>query len=368
MRFAIDLTACWRARVGMVTVALELARAMIANGGGDDFTIVCSRERPASLKGLECEAVLAPYRHELALKLSWLPAIEGRLDCDAILYPYWPIPPRRRAGAPPAAFFVYDLTFRLHPGEVPWQQRAYLGTILPPALRQAAAVFVNTETTRRDLLDAYPLPGLAERITVVPAGPATPARAGPLPDGLAPGFILAVGTIEPRKNYARLLVAYRELKRRGDVPPLVFAGRPGWAYGSTLDDLMKEPGVVYLGHVDEPTLSALYENAAVLACPSIYEGFGLPRLEAMAHGVPVVIGAAGSLPEVAAGAAVEVDPLDTAAIADGIERALHDEALRARLSEAGRRRSMDFTWENAAERTLGVLRRIASSRPVATPS
>src|SRR5258708_12670405 len=229
---------------------------------------------------------------------------------DAFLYRYWPSPRRRRQGAPPAAVVVNDLAFRLRPAEVPWQQRAYFGTVLGPALRQAAAVVVPTETTRRDLLAAYPMAGLDERVTVIPYGFRAPAAAGSLPDGIRPGFILAVGTIEPRKNYPRLLAAYRLLRQRGSVPQLVIAGRPGWAYGDTLDRIKSEPGVLYLGHVDEPTLAALYENASVLALPSLYEGFGLPLLEAMARGVPAVIGKTAALPELAGRPPPDADPQD----------------------------------------------------------
>jgi glycosyltransferase involved in cell wall biosynthesis len=371
-RFAIDVTACWRPqRVGMVTVAVELARALVAGRGSSDaFTLLCSRERPPAFADLECEAVLAPYRHEVVLKARWLPMVEPQLGCDAILYPYWPSPPRRRRGAPPAAIFVHDLAFRLRPDEVPWQQRAYFGTILGPALKQAAAVLVPSETTRRDLLSSYPVPGLEERVTVVPEGLSAPAKAGALPDGIEPGFILAVGTVEPRKNYSRLLPAYRRLRSQPGalnsltgpprVPQLVIAGRPGWAYGDTLQKIRDEPGVRYLGHVDEPTLAALYESASVLAFPSLYEGFGLPLLEAMAQGVPAVIGKSGALPELAGGSAIEVDPEDVDDIAAGLEKLLSDSELRNALGEAGKRRAAGFTWEKAAASTLEILRRIGA--------
>jgi len=346
----------------MVTVATELARALVAERDGDAYTLLCSRERPPSLADLDCDAVLAPYRHELALKLRWLPAVEGRLGGDAILYPYWPSPPRRQSGAPPVAMFVYDLAFRLRPAEVPWQQRVYLGSILRPALRQAAAVLVISNKTRQDLLDCYPLPGLEGKVSVVPLGVPTTVAAGPLPDGLEPGFILAVGTIEPRKNYPRLLAAYRALRARSDAPPLVIAGRPGWAYGDTLEKIGAEPGVRYLGHVDEPTLSALYESAAVLAFPSLYEGFGLPLLEAMAHGLPAVVGATGALPELAGDAAVLVDPEDVDEIAHGLGQVLSDEGLRRRLREASLERAREFTWERTAGLTRKALRDIARVR------
>lgn len=378
-RFAIDVTACWRPqRVGMVTVALELARALVADRGRDEFTLLCSRERPAALAGLDCEAVLAPYRHEVVLKTRWIPKIETELELDAIFYPYWPSPPLRRPDAPPAVVFVHDLAFRVRPAEVPWQQRLYMGTALGRSLRNAAAVLVPSEATRQDVLRYYPGVGLDEKVTVVPEGLPTAAPAGPLPEGVEPGFILAVGTVEPRKNYPRLLAAYRRLRgRQGTlpfiingrpgVPQLVIAGRPGWAYGDTIARIRQEPGVRYLGHVDEPTLSALYGSASVFACPSLYEGFGLPVLEAMSHGLPAVVAAAGSLPELAGAAAITVDPLNEAAIAEGLERLLSDPELRGKLGEEGKRRAAGYTWQDAADRARAVLRKVAgaSQRKVA---
>lgn len=352
----------------MLTVAVELSKALVANRGKDEIILLCSRERPAGLEVLDCEAVLAPYRHEVLLKTRWLPYVEPLLDCDAILYPYWPSPPFRRHDAPPAAVFVHDLAFRLTPAEVPWQQRVYMGLMLPAALRQASAVLVPSESARRDLLELYKVRGLEQKVEVVPEGlpPASPA--GPLPDWVEPGFILAVGTIEPRKNYTRLLAAYRQLRHshlpfiingRPGVPQLVIAGRPGWAYGDTLQRIASEPGVRYLGHVDEPTLSALYESASVLAFPSLYEGFGLPLLEAMSRGLPAVVGSAGALPELARGAAISVKADDVDEIALALERLLADESLREKLGSEGKRLAEDYTWTHAAERTLAVLHSIA---------
>jgi glycosyltransferase involved in cell wall biosynthesis len=354
----------------MLTLAIELTKALISNRGKDEFVLLCSRERPAALVGLDCEAVFAPYRHEIALKTRWIPAIEPKLEAEAILYPYWPSPPFRRRGAPPAAVFVHDLAFRMRPSEVPWQQRAYMRTLLGRSLREARAVLVPSESTRRDLLSVYRTAGLAEKTRVVGEGVPPEVPPGSLPEGVEPGFILAVGTVEPRKNYPRLLAAYRLLRgRHGSlpfiingrpgVPQLVIAGRPGWAYGDTIERIKAEPGVRYLGHVDEPTLSALYGSATVLAYPSLYEGFGLPLLEAMSRGIPAVVGSAGALPELALGAAISVDAEDPSAIAAGLERLLADESLRSKLGEEGKRLAGGYTWSNAAERTLEVLRRIA---------
>src|SRR5438445_775612 len=257
-RFAIDVTACWRPqRVGMLTVAVELSRALVAAGRpADQFVLLCSRERPPALQDLDCEAVLAPYRHELVLKSRWLPTVEPQLECDAILYPYWPSPPFRRPGAPPAAIFVHDLAFRVRQSEVPWQQRLYFRAVLPQALRHSPAVLVPSESTRRDLMQLYRIPGLEQKVQVIP------------------------------------------------------------------------------------------------------EGFGLPLLEAMARGVPAVVGGAGALPELALGAAISVNAEDASAIAGALERLLADEGLRKKLGEEGMRRARGYTWANAAERTLDILRRI----------
>ena len=362
MRLGIDLTACWRPRVGMVTLAVELTRALLAGRqAADEFVIFASRERPSGLEAAEATFVLSPYRHEVANKLRWLPAVEAASALDAILYPYWPSPPRRRPDAPPAAVFVHDLAFRVRAREVPWQQRVYLGALLPRSLPTAAAVLVPTEATRQDLLTAYRVP--AERVHVVPEAPGDLGQVeAPLPAGLEPGgYLLAVATIEPRKNYPRLVAAYRTLRERlGErAPELVVVGRTGWAYGNALELLRATPGVRLLGHAPDALLLALYRHALALAFPSLYEGFGLPLVEAMREGTPALVGNRGALPEVAAGAALEVDAEDELAIARGLERLVTDAGLRRELSERGRARAADFSWERAAASVRSLLGGIA---------
>jgi len=350
-RFGIDLTACWRPRVGMVTHALALAQAMVDLVEPRGLVVFSSRERPAALSG-EYEAILSPHRDELANKLLWLPSVEAEAGLDAILYPYWPPPPRRHRAAPPAAFFVHDLAFRLRPAEVPWQQRAYLETVLPPALRTAKATLVPSQATRADLLGSYPYPGLPERTRVIPEGPTPLPGPAPLPAGLEPGFILAVGTMEARKNYPRLLAAHRAL---AGAPPLVIAGRLGW----NGDRPPEGPGVRVLGHVDDATLAGLYEGAGLLAFPSLYEGFGLPLLDAMARGLPALVGDRGALPELGGEAVLAVDPESPEAITAGLRRLLLDAALRKRLAAAGRRRARSYSWRGAGEAVLKTMGEIA---------
>ncbi|MBO0702707.1 MAG: glycosyltransferase family 4 protein [Candidatus Dormibacteraeota bacterium] len=362
LRLGVDLTACWRDRIGMVTFALGITEGLLEVDPDLSMVLFCSRERPPALRvpaqdERRVGALVSTLRHEVPQKLWWLPGAETEAEVDAMLYPYWPPPPRRRPGAPPAVTVIHDLAFRVRPDEVPWQQRLYLGSLLPPAVRQAAALLCPSEATRADLLDTFPAAGLEQRVTVVPEGPGIQPgeAASPLPAGLEPPFLLSVGTIEPRKNLPRLLRAIRRLRRSRPVPPLVIAGRAGWAYGTTLDLLRADPGVCLLGHVDDATLATLYRSATALCFPSLYEGFGLPLLEAMAAGLPALVGNQGSLPELAGGAALEVDPTDVGSIAQGLATLLDDEGLRTRLISAGRQRASGFTWAAAATRTLEVI-------------
>ncbi|HVD01294.1 MAG TPA: glycosyltransferase family 1 protein [Candidatus Dormibacteraeota bacterium] len=350
-RFGVDLTAAWRPRVGMVTLAVELTRALLGLAPSRSLVVFSSRERVPGLDG-DYEAVFSPHRNELANKFLWLPPVEALSSLDAILYPFWPQPPIRRRGAPPAVLFVHDLAFRLRPDEVPWQQRAYLGTVLPPALRSAAAVLAPSLATADDLLAVFPLPGLEARLRVVGEGPTPLPPPGALPPGLEPGFVLAVGTLEPRKNYDRLAAAHAAL---AGAPPLVIAGRPGW----TGDAPPGGPGVRLLGHVDDATLAALYANASLLAFPSLYEGFGLPLLDAMSRGLPALVGDRGALPELAGEAALVVDPESIEAIAGGLRRLLAEAPLRRRLAAAGKKRAAGFSWAATAQQVLDTLAAIS---------
>jgi glycosyltransferase involved in cell wall biosynthesis len=356
-RFGVDLTACWRPRVGMVTLAVELTRTLLELVPHRSLVVFSSRERVPGLEG-EYEAILSPHRHEVANKLHWLPSVEAMSSLDAVLYPYWPPPPWRRAGAPPAAFFVHDLAFRLRPDEVPWQQRLYLGSVLPAGLRGGAAVLVPSRATAEDLLACYPLPGLESRLRVVPEGPTPLPPPAALPAGLEPGFVLAVGTVEARKNYRRLAAAHAAVE---GAPPLVIAGRPGWNGEAPPSG----PGVRLLGHVDDATLTALYANASLLAFPSLYEGFGLPLLDAMARGLPALVGDRGALPELAGAAAVLVDPESTEAIAAGLRRLLADAPLRRRLGTAGKKRAAGYSWRSAADSILATLGAISQVGTIA---
>jgi glycosyltransferase involved in cell wall biosynthesis len=174
-------------------------------------------------------------------------------------------------------------------------------------------------------------------------------------------FVLAVGTLQPRKNYVRLIQAFAQLPPALREVRLVLAGGRGWLFDAIfteVDRLGLRERVLFPGFTDDADLPALYSAARVLAYPSLYEGFGLPILEAFACGTPVVTSTASSLPEVAGDAALLVDPTDVEALTGALNTALADEAVRAELVQRGRERVRLFGWEKAARELVGVYEKV----------
>ncbi|MDQ1566028.1 MAG: hypothetical protein QOF96_908 [Actinomycetota bacterium] len=293
---------------------------------------------------------------------------------DVVHAPSLAVPP---PGRRPLVVTVHDLAFRTHPECFPPRGRAFHERGLALARAEAAAVIVPSEATAAELRDAgfdaarlhvahhgidldapdrrgspghqFPAAGLSpfqashphwQPVGGVPGG--DPSAGPDEPLGLAPrSYILFVGTVEPRKGIDVLLSAHRALRREGHPDlRLVIAGPPGWGETPALDG----PGVMAPGRIDEVTLDALYRGAAVLAMPSRSEGFGLPALEAMARGCPVVASNAGALPEVVGDAGLLVAPGDPTALAAALHRVLSDESFAASLGAAGHQRAATFTW------------------------
>jgi glycosyltransferase involved in cell wall biosynthesis len=185
--------------------------------------------------------------------------------------------------------------------------------------------------------------------------------------GIEGDYILSVGSIQPRKNLARLVKAYAQL--RGDcsadkLPKLVLVGKCAWLYDETLralDQAGVKDSVLLTGYVPESDLPALYSSALCFVYPSYFEGFGLPPLEAMKCGAPVIVGNLTSLPEVVGDAGLTVDPFDVDAIAGSIRKLMNDSTLRARLSQKGQERASSFTWRETARQTLQIYQDVARS-------
>jgi glycosyltransferase involved in cell wall biosynthesis len=238
-----------------------------------------------------------------------------------------------------------------------------MARLLPDILRRAAAIIAVSHFTCRELVDW--LPEVSDRIAVVHNG--SHARAMPpkpaAGDGSTPHYALMLGTLEPRKNLPLALDAMQILRRRGVDLRLVLAGGK-----SSLVDVpallrargLGEPEVTRTGYIDDARVSTLLAGARVLVFPSLYEGFGMPLLEGMEAGVPVVGVRAGATPETIGDAGLVVEPGDAEAFADAMERAAFDEELRARLIPAGRAQAANFTWERAARETLDLYRKVVA--------
>jgi glycosyltransferase involved in cell wall biosynthesis len=273
----------------------------------------------------------------LARDSMWYPFVLGReSDAHVLHCPTYRGPVRPRI---PLVVTVHDLAVLRHPETFNRWTRSYSPRLVPWVLRAARRVIAVSEFTRRELIELLDLP--AAKIRVVPNAVEDEfTRDGPSAEG---EYVLAVGTLEPRKNLHRLV----EAVRRTDVE-LVVVGARGWGGVEIAGN-----GVRWLGEVTDTELARLYRGALCVAYPSLYEGFGIPVLEAMACGVPVVTTRGTAMEEVADGAAVLVDAQDPAAIAAGIERAA---AERDRLVARGLERASAFRWDAVAEQTVAVYR------------
>jgi glycosyltransferase involved in cell wall biosynthesis len=277
----------------------------------------------------------------LARDALWYPFLFGRENSADVLHcPTYrgPLRPAR-----PLVVTVHDLAVFRYPGAFnPWT-RTYSPRIVPRVLAAARRIIAVSEFTRRELVDLLHVPD--DKIRVVPNGvDAVFTREGPSADG---DYVLAVGTLEPRKNLPRLV----EAARRNDVE-LRIVGARGWG-----DVDVGGNGVRWLGELQDIELARLYRGALCFAYPSLYEGFGIPVLEAMACGTPVVTSRRTAMEEVADGAAVLVDPTDPAELAAGIERAA---SHREELVQHGLERARAFRWDAIAGATVEVYREAAA--------
>jgi glycosyltransferase involved in cell wall biosynthesis len=251
---------------------------------------------------------------------------------------------------------VHDLGWQVHPQLYPRKLRVMYGALFPWVLRRADRIIAVSRYTADDLVGRAGV--AASRIEVVHHG-IDPAFAGPDEQGATAGdspYLLAVGGISPRKNTRRLIEAFARWRTRGGHRSAYTLRITGTSLDASVGNQWKLPhGVSLAGYVDKAELRRLYTGAAAFLYPSIYEGFGLPIIEAMACGAPVLTSTTASAPEVAGGAAILVDPFSLESIEAGLDRVTSpDEAQR--LRSLGRERARQFHWSNAASRTAEIYR------------
>ncbi|HWQ60551.1 MAG TPA: glycosyltransferase family 1 protein [Candidatus Fimivivens sp.] len=265
---------------------------------------------------------------------------------------------------------VHDLAFRHFPKTFPAADRAKLNLLLGVTVRKASRIIAVSEATKNDLIRFFP--DLSEsKIRVIHHGvnaaffeiePDEDERDALLAHyGLVSGsYILYVGAIQPRKNLIRLVAAFETAKLRHPDMKLVIVGEKAWLSESIVERMKRSPfsdDIVRTGKVPFHELPIWYRNARCFAFPSLYEGFGLPALEAMAAGTPTLLGNASSLPEVGGDAALYADPLSETDIAEKLSTLWDDASLRERLREKGLERVKRFSWDRCAEETLSFIRK-----------
>jgi glycosyltransferase involved in cell wall biosynthesis len=263
----------------------------------------------------------------------------------------------------PMVVTIYDLTFQLFPSVHERIKRYYFPAMIRAAVRKAQQVIAISAATRDDLQRLLPQSRGKTTVTLLaPREFVTQA----LTDGSvacgAENYVLFVGTVEPRKNLERLISAWQGLEPtcRGGAR-LMIVGAKGWLVEGIREGASTEDAVEFKGIVTDDELARLLRGATAFVYPSLYEGFGLPVLEAMAQGVPVLTSNVGATREVADGAALLVDPENTSSIRDGLARLLSDDALRRELSRLGLERAAAFSWERTAQETLAVIEMAAAT-------
>ncbi len=366
MRVLLTVEAAWHTVPGgTARVAVDLGAAL-SRLEGLHVTGVAARHR--SDPPADFQPTVPTVHHRLPRPLlyeAWSrgprPRIRTWRDTDVVHSTTLVVPPL--SGAPLVAS-VHDLAFRRHPDRFPPRARRLFERAWRRVLERADAVVCPSVATSADLRAG----GLeADRLHVIPLGhdPLTvdedEVRGVVDRYGLEDQYVLATGTLEPRKNLPTLVAAYGRVAARHDVQ-LVLAGPRGW--GESVDRVLEplpraqRERVVVTGQVPTRDLAALYRGATVFCYPSLLEGFGLPVLEAMSYGAPVITSSGTATEEVAGGAAVTIDPSSVDELADALDCLLGDDAARRSLSEAGLQRSRSFSWDQVAEAVCDVYRRV----------
>ncbi|HYM60621.1 MAG TPA: glycosyltransferase family 1 protein [Thermoanaerobaculia bacterium] len=280
--------------------------------------------------------------------------------CDVFLGANYFLPRLHSAVARRRVITVHDLTYRRFPELLQKETLDNLNHVMPREIAAADAIICVSEATRRDLLHFYEID--PRRAVAIHSGLATPAAGEPV-GGLPDRYLLFVSTIEPRKNLGVLLDAFESLKDRAAYDgALVVVGRIGWKSEDIVKRMRSSRWRASIHHLDylrPGQLATVYRQAEIFVFPSLYEGFGFPLLEAMAHGVPSITARSSSLPEIGVDATLYFDPRDSAELAGLIELAMRDHELRQELVARGRKRAGEMLWSRTAEETLKVLRHAA---------
>lgn len=353
-------------QAGVSRYTEALIRELPALAPDDEFIVFAGRQRPPASRRFDARIAwvhspLPTARPEV--RIAWEQTsgltIAQRHRLDVI---HAPVNVTPVVSGAPRVVTIHDLAFHLYPEQYPGAKQRYLRAMTRLSVRRATRVIAVSDATRRDIIRLYGCD--PARVTTVPNG--VGPEFAPLPQeqvaafrrarGLPEPFILFLGTLQPRKNLETLLRAYARVAAETGWG-LVVVGATGWSYEpifATAEALGLTKSVVFAGFADPEELPLWYNAAGMLVYPSLYEGFGLPALEAMACGTPVIAANNSSLPEVVGEAGLLVGAKDVEAMAHAIATLARDDELRQELSARGRQRAAGYSWRKTAEATLGV--------------
>lgn len=370
MRIAFDGTTLTPGRtgVGYYTEHLLQHLAREVEKSGDELVVISNQ--PIETAEPLPRHVRVHDRRRFPLRIGWMQTLAARalddVQADVAHFTNGMLPRRSPVAT---VVTIHDMSLRLYPQCHPLRRRVINRPLLAVAARRADAIVTVSHSARRDLLRLHRID--SRRVTVVheAAGPAF----APISDpallrlvraryGLPERFVLYVGTIEPRKNLPRLMEAFAAARAAGMPHELVCAGPYGWSsrdLSTRIEQLDLTRVVHFVGYVPTADLPVIYNLSELFVFPSLYEGFGLPVVEAMACGTPVITSRSSSLGEIASGAALTIDPEDTGALADALDRLARSASLRAELTAQGLARARTFSWQRTAREMLAVYAKAA---------
>jgi glycosyltransferase involved in cell wall biosynthesis len=371
MRIAIDAHSAGTQLAGNATYITSMMEALARIDQENDYTVFVTKESAYELYRDRWPnfTVRRTLPHTPLIRIPITLTAELALHPVDILFVQYTAPPFVKTKV---VSVIHDISYEHLPETFNRRSRFQMKLTIRHTAKRAAHILAPSEYSRQDIIDTYKID--PTRISTIPL--AAPEFYKPIPDadvlkdaksryGLPDDYILAVGSIQPRKNLVRLMSAYALLMQKGhDLPPLVLAGKKAWLADETLEgEALKavKDKVIFTGYVPDCDLPSLYSGAICFVYPSFFEGFGLPPLEAMQCGTPVITGNLTSLPEVVGDAGILVDPYNIEQIAAALERVLGDEQLRSDLSKRGLERASLFTWDRTARQTLDIFEKIATN-------
>lgn len=372
MRIGFDATALPPQPFGAANYIINLIQTLLRVDATNEY-VIFSQPRHASLFDSTRAQIIQIALPSPFLRIAWeqtaLPFLARQHRLDLLHSPHYTMPLAKSCRT---VVTFHDMTFFLYPQMHLRYKRIFFRTMIPLSARRANALIAISHSTRADILRILRTP--PDKVITIPYGIAPHFQ--PLTDAnmrdafcqqhnLPRPFILYVGNLEPRKNLPMLVRAFARLVRAGLPHALVLAGSRGWKdteIFATIQELDLTTRVFFPGYISQSDLPTLYSAADLFVYPSLYEGFGLPVLEAMACGVPVITSNISSMPEVIGDAGVLIELNDVDTLAAALQRVLTDRPLRATLAAKGLARARAFSWEHTAQATLSIYARVAQTQ------